>query len=501
MIKCLAALLLCSAFAQELSFAPIYPKSQLTRELDSIARIIASKKANKDLDHSIRYAVYNFASDWKDLWEAMIGARDAGVRVQVLVDEKQIGRDYNHGIKKLQDAGFRWFPSQKNMTEEELESAELVGVTTDGIMHLKTRIFRAPDYTELYTGSFNPELGEGTGVDCPNNDTLISFMNPDDWLLEKYDDKIDATLRDASVVNEWFDGEEFNVIFSPDEGLQAIDKILEFMEAEQELILIDVFTLRNVMSYALNTTLLETLSRAKGRGVKIVVVTDANMNDARFTSDLRALQIPVFTCNNTVGMFHAMHNKNSVIGLGRPVVSTGSCNWSGSAMGSKYKAKAVNVEDTMFISERRDLAHAYMSDILGVLRDYEGQQDPEATPSYGEVVADLSSIGGWSPVDVEFVVDAGGDAVGVRVLAGGGRTVDLTRGATGAFEGTATFPFGAVVSAAYRVEGRDGDVWMLDASTTAVADPLYPTQHNAGVEIVSTDVDSMAIRVSVAAEM
>ena len=39
------------------------------------------------------------------------------MRVQVLVDEKQIGRDYNHGIKKLQDAGFRWFPSQKNMTE------------------------------------------------------------------------------------------------------------------------------------------------------------------------------------------------------------------------------------------------------------------------------------------------------------------------------------------------------------------------------------------------
>lgn len=132
--------------------------------------------------YSIRYAVYNFALDWEDLYSAVIDARNANVEVQVMVDDGQLGpnRDYNKGLQALKDAGFLYEASQKNLTVAEQEAAELIGVDCEGIMHLKTRLFAwldedGQERKEFMTGSFNPELGADTGVPMPNNDTLVSF--------------------------------------------------------------------------------------------------------------------------------------------------------------------------------------------------------------------------------------------------------------------------------------------------------------------------------------
>jgi hypothetical protein len=62
----------------------------------------------------------------------------------------------------------------------------------------------------------------------------------------------------------------------------------------------------------------------------------------RFTDDLRAKGIDVYWCENDVGEFHAMHNKNAVFGAREIKTVSGSCNWSGSAMGSDYHEVPIN---------------------------------------------------------------------------------------------------------------------------------------------------------------
>ena len=71
-----------------------------------------------------------------------------------------------------------------------------------------------------------------------------------------------------------------------------------------------------------------------------------------------------------------MHSKNAVFGAGKDTrVVSGSCNWSGAAMGSEYAPTAVNHEDTLWVQHDEDLALNFTSNFLAVLRSYEAQQD------------------------------------------------------------------------------------------------------------------------------
>ena len=417
-----------------ISFTPYYEFSLMQREIDACKRVTSARARDgnaydRDTNpYRIRYAVYNFALDWEDLWTTVIEARNSGVVVQVMVDDGQLGpnREYNKGLQALRDAGFVYEPTQIGLTAAEQLNAELIGVNVTGIMHLKMRGFEYIDndvggdgsvVRELMTGSFNPELAAETGVPMPNNDTLVSFvMSPSDVAYQKlwssYDAKYNSVLGAYTIENSYTAGDEYNVVFSPDSGVQAVDLVIDSVDRTDTAVLISVFTLRDVKSRNRgNRTLYEALVDAKKRGATVVVATDTNMvekGEHKFTSDLRDAGIDVYWCENDVGKFHAMHNKNAVFGLGSESrVVTGSCNWSGSAMGSSYHEVPINTEDTLWI-EGDSVGSLFRSNFLGVLRSYEAQQI-EGVRAVEEIVKELGEIEGWRSVEIEFEIACAGE--------------------------------------------------------------------------------------------
>lgn len=95
----------------------------------------------------------------------------------------------------------------------------------------------------------------------------------------RYEEKYLAVRSDSSVVNSFDPEKQINALFSPDaEGTQAVDQLITWIDEEQDVVLVWVFTLRNVMSHNLgNRTLYDGLVEAKERGAVVVVATDKNM--------------------------------------------------------------------------------------------------------------------------------------------------------------------------------------------------------------------------------
>jgi len=142
-------------------FMPYYPKDQLGKEVSAIKNVTryrtldGRKFSRVDNPYCIFYAVYNFAPEpmWQDLVQAFLKARASGVKVQMLVDAQQLNTykidNWNKGLKALIDAGLKYSPTQLNLTLAEQEEYELIGINTslrgNGLMHLKTRIFKWED--------------------------------------------------------------------------------------------------------------------------------------------------------------------------------------------------------------------------------------------------------------------------------------------------------------------------------------------------------------------
>ena len=166
-------------------FMPYYPKDQLGKEVSAIKNVTryrtldGRKFSRVDNPYCIFYAVYNFAPEpmWQDLVQAFLKARASGVKVQMLVDAQQLNTykidNWNKGLKALIDAGLKYSPTQLNLTLAEQEEYELIGINTslrgNGLMHLKTRIFkwedqRSKQHSVVMTGSFNPEIGPVSAI-------------------------------------------------------------------------------------------------------------------------------------------------------------------------------------------------------------------------------------------------------------------------------------------------------------------------------------------------
>ena len=166
-------------------FMPYYPKDQLGKEVSAIKNVTryrtldGRKFSRVDNPYCIFYAVYNFAPEpmWQDLVQAFLKARASGVKVQMLVDAQQLNAykidNWNKGLKALIDAGLKYSPTQLNLTLAEQEEYELIGINTslrgNGLMHLKTRIFKWEDqrskkHSVVMTGPFNPEIGPVSAI-------------------------------------------------------------------------------------------------------------------------------------------------------------------------------------------------------------------------------------------------------------------------------------------------------------------------------------------------
>ena len=427
----------CMVFAREegvsVVFMPYYTKKQMGKEVDAINNVtkarILDKHANftrDDNPYRISYAVYNFAPQpmWQDLVSAFLNARSHGVEVQMLVDAKQLQsfETWNEGLQTLVKAGLRFSPTQINLTEVQQKNLELIGVNTslrgNGLMHLKTRIFRWLDpvskdpQSVLMTGSFNPEIGPAPDYGFLNNDTFLEIRDAD--TIRKYQNKYNAVRGNKMLVNEWDDESQLNVLFSPDpEGPLPVNQIMKWISGEDELIFIWVFTLRNLVSKD-NVTLFESLIAAKERGASIVVATDLNMVENstknQLNKHLRQHGIPVYLCNNTAAQFVAMHAKNAMLGITKPLIITDTCNWTGGALSSWWLPVAINDESTLWINATKDTQYGHLgveftSNFLAILRSYESQPANRDQPKVQAIVDSLNTnVKAWRQISISFQV-------------------------------------------------------------------------------------------------
>lgn len=367
---------------------------------------------------SIRYAVYNLAHP--ALVEGLADAEARGVDVQILIEDEQLdpGRDYNTADDYLAAHGFEVVRDHRALDDATRRTADLVGVVTEGLMHLKTRLYRWIDAVSgaptarLVTGSMNP--GD---LAVFNDETLHVISIPE--IVERYEAKVDALLRGEEVDNVWVDGAAAQVLFSPDPGPQAIDRLAQLIDSENELIVVAVFTLRNPRPRSGGKGILDRLVAAHARGVPVYVITDRKQSDgidtngaSTTTNDggedaLRAAGIPVYeVMNRDHSPYNAMHTKYAVFGLTHPVVVTDAGNWTRAAFGSG-SAAPVNDESVLFLGDSLDggrTARRYLGHFVRLVFRYGTDGTDGQTPTGGppprELFSRLASLPGWPSVEV-----------------------------------------------------------------------------------------------------
>lgn len=397
----------------------------LGSDLELIGRVIAARAADPaayaegDNPFSIKFAVYNLAHP--DLVSALADAEDHGVDVQILIESEQLdpARGYNTSDDFLVGRGFELVRDHRGLTDDQLRTADIVGIVGDGLMHLKTRLYSWIDPAtgahekRLVTGSMNP--GD---LAVFNDETLHVITLPD--LIAQYERKYGAVLRDEAVENTWTDGAPVQVLFSPDPGVQTIDRITWLIDHEEEMILVAVFTLRNPRPRAGGKGILDRLIAAKARGVPVVVITDRKQSDgidangASVAQDdsgedaLRSAGIPVYeVMNRDDSPYNAMHTKYAVFGLTRPIVVTDAGNWTRASFGSGT-SRPQNDESVLFIDsnalDEGRTARRYLGHFLHLVWKYGSNgtdgQWPTGGPDPRELVATLSTRTGWPTVSV-----------------------------------------------------------------------------------------------------
>ena len=152
--------------------------------------------------------------------------------------------------------------------------------------------------------------------------------------------------------------------------VRAHREAFEWIDQEQEQILINVFDMKDIIDPASKKKLTEKLIEAKDRGVDVVVVTDRKKSDGRdaqgnrvemyghFASnswvdeDLERAGIPVYEFQNESGQYNAVHGKAAIFGRSQTKVLTGAGNWTRGSIGSGNK-RARNEESFIFVDSGR----------------------------------------------------------------------------------------------------------------------------------------------------
>jgi len=400
-------------------FAPDDPVNTL--EVALIQRVIDARAqdlqsyAEGENPFRIRYAVYNLRNE--RIVEALADAEDAGVDVQVLIDADQLdpARDYNVSDEYLVSRGFELVSNHKNLTADTRRTADLIGITGSGLMHLKTRLFEAPGFSAGLSGSLNP--GDHA---VANEETLHLIREPQ--LLAKYAKAYETLLNAGSFQNSWDDAAAVNVLFTPASGLRAVTKLFDWLEAEHEQILLMVFSLRNLTAPGHADSLEKLLARKKAEGVPVYVITDRKQSDGvdadgnpLYANDktedrLRKAGIVVYEATNLATPFTAMHHKVGIFGRSHIRVVTDAANWTFAGLGSSTKP-AKNVESQLFIdSDTLDggrTGRRYLAQWMRVLSRYAAQSEAlDGEPGFGEVQAGLLSLSDWPMEDLFFQAQA-----------------------------------------------------------------------------------------------
>ena len=404
-------------------FAPHEPALGL--DLLLIRDVVAARAADPatypegENPFRIQFAVYNLDSPY--IARALADAEAAGVDVQVLIESHQLdpAKEYNVQDDFLVSRGFELVGDHKTLTTATAKTADLIGVTGSGLMHLKTRLYTWRDasgatQTRVVTGSMNPG-----NLAVHNDETLHYIAVPD--IVARYQAKYDAVRANKRITNTWTDGAAINVMFSPDGGPQVVDKIAQLIDSEQEAILFAVFSLRNIAPTTGGKGILDRLVDAHERGVAVIVITDRKQSDGIdadgnpvYANDkseeiLRGAGVPVYEVLNRYSPYNAMHTKYAVFGVSNPIVVTDAGNWSRASLGSgtnrPYNDESVLVFDTQAL-DGGVTGRRYLGNFLELVNKYGTQgsdgQTPTGGPEPAEIMARLFAIPGWPQIDVTF---------------------------------------------------------------------------------------------------
>ncbi|MDF1562993.1 MAG: phospholipase D-like domain-containing protein [Deltaproteobacteria bacterium] len=411
-------------------FAPDDPVSTL--ELTLIEEIAARREADPaaheegENPFTIRYAVYNLRNE--RITDALIDAAARGVDVQVLIEADQLdpARDYNQMDERLIDAGFEYAPDHRALDEGGRREADLIGVTGSGLMHLKTRIFQAPGFEAVISGSMNP--GDNAVL---NEETLHLIRDP--ALIARYDEAYRAVLEDRRVPNVWDEGAALNVLFTPAaSGPRAGTRLLQWLQEEDEQILLMVYSLRDVTAAGVDGSLVDILKAKAKAGVPVYLITDRKQSDGvdadgnpvyrndRTEDRLRGAGVHVYEVTNRATPFTAMHHKVAILGRTRIRVITDAANYSYAALGSDTRT-ARNHESMLFVDTAAaglpHLGRRYLGQWMKVLERYADQSADEDEAPFGVVAAELLAQAGWPDAPVGFTATAQtewGESVHVR---------------------------------------------------------------------------------------
>lgn len=417
-------------------FAPDDPV--VTLEVELIDRIRAARREDPTLyvegqnPYRIRYAVYNLRN--KDVVMRLADAADEGVDVQILIEADQLdpGREYNDTDEYLAKARhFELIRDHVGLDKETRATADLVGISGKGLMHLKTRIFEAPRFGDrpafraVLSGSLNP------GDEAVGNDETLHLIR-DERLIERYAKMYDAVLSGTKVTNVWDQGAATNVLFAPAEGLQAGATLLRWVEEENEQVLLMVFSLRNLRARGISRSLVKILEQKVRTGVPVWVITDrkqADSVDAQLyplpkssddptEDDLRRVGVHVYEALNLSSAYTAMHHKVGILGRTRIRVITDAGNWTRAALGDG-SVPAENHESLLFIDtqalDQGGTGRRYLSAFGRVLSKYAHQTPSE--PSFADAWAQLVALPGWPSQELDFAAEVSttfGESVWIR---------------------------------------------------------------------------------------
>jgi phosphatidylserine/phosphatidylglycerophosphate/cardiolipin synthase-like enzyme len=415
--------------ALEALFAPDDPVT--TTELRLVQEVVDARVADPQQfeegqnPYAIHYAVYNLRNP--RIIAALLEAEAKGVDVQVLIDAKQLdpAKTWNNADETFVDAGLTLVADGRGISAAEARTADMIGIKAGGLMHMKARIFSRPGGTRLLTGSMNP------GDNAVFNEETLHLIN-EPRIVAKYQGAYRAVLQGRRMDNSWDEGEAVNVLFTPRQsGPKAGSKVIEWLEAEEEQILLMVFSLRNLATP--EGTLLDVLSRKVAQGVPVYVITDRKQSDGvdgdgnpifrndDFEDRLRSAGVHVYEAVNARTQFTAMHHKVAVLGTTRIRVITDAANWTRAGLGNRTRV-ARNVESQLFLdTEKLDggrTGRRYLQQWLTVLSRYAAQSvERDGEKPFDKVYQELRGQASWpqTPVAFEVVTETQwGDTVWVR---------------------------------------------------------------------------------------
>lgn len=399
----------------------------VTIELEQIDRVLKARLddpaqyAEGTNPYRIRYAIYNLSSQSITQW--LLDAEAHGVDVQVLIEADQLHKEWNKAADRFNDAGLEVVYDHNDLTDASRVTADLVGISDYGLMHLKTRIFSTPDKVTLLTGSLNPNQSAGA------NEENIQLLT-DPALIASYAEAYSAQLESRKMVNHWNNDSAVNVMFSPvGSGVRANQKLFEWLKAEDEQILLMVFSLRTLTAPGESQSLVDLLKSKHEQGIPVVVITDRKQSDGVdmhgnkvFWDDqtddrLRDAGIPVYEAINDALAYYdepypysAMHHKTAVLGLTHTRVITDASNWTKAALGNKSKL-AKNVESMLFIDsgalDDNRTGYRYLGQWTRVLKRYAHQSVSKDGEGTFEAVLDrLMANPQWPTIRIRFEAEA-----------------------------------------------------------------------------------------------